>query len=264
MSQTLSTANEPLVSRETDGAVVRLLLNCPQRRNALSRRMLQSLRDELAELAPRREIKVVVLAAAGPVFSAGHDLAELSAASPAELEAIFALCTEVMEAVRLGPQIVVAEVQGLATAAGCQLAATCDLIVAADTASFATPGVKIGLFCSTPAVALSRAVPAKKALEMLVTGTPLSAAEAHDCGLVNRVVAAGELTAATRALAQQIAAASGETLRIGKRAFYEQLALDRPQAYATAGCTMVCNAQTTDAQEGMRAFLEKRPPRWTS
>jgi enoyl-CoA hydratase/carnithine racemase len=180
----------------------------------------------------------------------------------ADYEAIFALCTDVMEAIRKLPKPVIAQVQGVATAAGCQLAATCDLVVAAENATFATPGVKIGLFCTTPAVALCRAVGSKKAMEMLLTGTPISAAEAERAGLVNRVVPAGRLAEETLKLAQQILTASTYTVGVGKRAYYEQLPLDHAGAYAVAQPVMVENAQARDAQEGMRAFLEKRPPKW--
>jgi enoyl-CoA hydratase/carnithine racemase len=252
----------PLVLWEQQGAVGLLTLNHPARRNVLSRAMLQALADRLRETSANRELKCLVLRAAGPVFSAGHDLAEVLASTPEELASLFALCTQVMEAIRLAPQPVIAAVQGIATAAGCQLVATCDLVVAAEEASFATPGVKIGLFCSTPAVALARAVPTKQALEMLFTGAPISAAEAERLGLVNRVVPALELAAATRELAERIAAASGDTLALGKQAFYAQIGLDRPRAYEIAQQVMVDNAQRPDAIEGMSAFIEKRPPRW--
>jgi len=169
-----------------------------------------------------------------------------------------------MESIRKAPQPMIAQVQGIATAAGCQLAATCDLVVAAEEASFATPGVKIGLFCTTPAVALSRGVGTRQAMEMLLTGQPIPAAEALRIGLVNRVVPRERLEQATRELARQIADASGQTLALGKRAFYEQLPLDRPQAYELAERAMVENAQIADAREGMQAFLDKRPPHWQS
>ncbi|MBX3411539.1 MAG: enoyl-CoA hydratase [Pirellulales bacterium] len=255
-------ASDSLVVWERQGAVGVLTLNNPARRNVLSRAMLTELATRLRTASADRTIKCLVLRAAGPVFSAGHDLAEVRSASPAELESLFALCTQVMETLRLAPQPVIAEVQGLATAAGCQLAATCDLVVAAEGASFATPGVKIGLFCSTPAVALARAVPTKQALEMLFTGTPISAAQAERLGLVNRVVPATELAATTRELAERIAGASGDTLALGKQAFYAQLGLDRPRAYELAQGVMVDNAQREDAIEGMQAFLEKRSPQW--
>jgi enoyl-CoA hydratase/carnithine racemase len=169
-----------------------------------------------------------------------------------------------MEAIRTLPQPVIAQVQGLVTAAGCQLAASCDLVIAAEEAAFATPGVKIGLFCTTPGVALARAVPPRKALEMLLTGTPISAREAERWGLVNRVVPADRLADETMTLARQIARASACTVALGKRAFYEQVVRDRPAAYELAQQVMVANALTADAQEGIRAFLEKREPHWQS
>lgn len=254
--------DQTLVLAESSDAVALLTLNHPEKRNALSRAMLACLREEFARLATDRQVRVVILSAAGPVFSSGHDLRELTGASAVEARSLFALCTEVMLAIRKLPQPVIAQVQGLATAAGCQLAATCDLVVAAEGASFATPGVKIGLFCTTPGVALVRAVTPKKALEMLLTGTPLSAAEAERCGLVNRVVPRDRLAEETLQLARQIASASGPTVALGKRAFYEHLPLDCRAAYEAAQPVMVDNAQALDAQEGMRAFLEKRPPRW--
>ena len=239
-----------------------LTLNHPEKRNALSREMLENLRAALERVATDRQAKVLILRAAGPVFCAGHDLRELAGASAEEAASIFALCTGVMEAIRRLPQPVLAQVQGVATAAGCQLAATCDLVLAAEEATFATPGVKIGLFCTTPAVALCRAVPAKKALEMLFTGTPITAREAERAGLVNRVLPADRLEAETMRLARQIAGASSSALTLGKRAFYEQLPLDHPAAYAVAQDYMVENVALRDAREGMRAFLEKRLPEW--
>lgn len=254
---------KPLVLYEVADGVASLTLNHPEKRNALSRSMLSSLKEQLRQSARDGSVRVVILRAAGPVFSSGHDLRELVNGCETDYESLFALCTQVMETIRLLPQPVIAQVQGLATAAGCQLVATCDLVVASENAAFATPGVKIGLFCTTPAVALSRAVMPKKAMEMLLTGTPISAVEAERAGLVNRVVPADRLAEETMKLARQIASASGQTLALGKRAFYEQLALDRPAAYEVAQRIMVENAGIGDAQEGIRAFLEKRPPRWS-
>jgi enoyl-CoA hydratase/carnithine racemase len=251
-----------LVLTEVSDGIAVLTLNQPERRNALSRAMLSALKGELERIATDRTVRAVVLRAQGPVWSAGHDLREVVGGDEAANCALFALCTEVMEGIRKLPQPVIAEVHALATAAGCQLVASCDLVVASDQASFATPGVKIGLFCTTPGVALSRAVGAKKAMEMLLTGTPISAREAKEAGLVNRIVPAERLHDEALALARQIIAASGHTLAIGKRAFYEQLPLDRPSAYAMAQKVMVENATTPDAQEGMKAFLEKRAPKW--
>jgi enoyl-CoA hydratase/carnithine racemase len=252
-----------VLTEVTDGIAV-LTLNNPERRNALSRAMLTALRSALDSIAADRTVRAVVLRANGPVWSAGHDLREVVGGDEAANTALFALCTEVMEAIRKLPQPVIAEVHALATAAGCQLVASCDLVVASEQASFQTPGVKIGFFCTTPGVALSRAVGTKKAMEMLLTGTPVPAREAQAAGLVNRVVPAERLHEETLALARQIASASAETLAIGKRAFYEQLPLDRPAAYAVAQRVMVSNASTPDAREGMTAFLEKRPPKWQS
>lgn len=255
--------SQPLVLVEAVERVAVLTLNHPEKRNALSRAMLTALREELSRLAATKTAKVVILRAAGSVFSAGHDLRELVGASAAETTSLFALCTEVMQAIRSLPQPVIAEVHGLATAAGCQLVATCDLVVASEEAAFATPGVKIGLFCTTPGVALARAVPPKKALEMLLTGTPIDAREAERIGLVNRVVPRAKLAAETMQLAKQIASASGYTVGLGKRAFYEQLPLSCAAAYDAAQSIMVENTDAADAQEGMSAFLEKRAPRWT-
>ncbi|MCS6850044.1 MAG: enoyl-CoA hydratase [Gemmataceae bacterium] len=255
---------ESLVLADREVPLAILTLNNSARRNALSRAVLEELRDRLNGLASDRAVRVVILRATGPVFSSGHDLNELVGATADEAASLFRLCTEVMEAIRQLPQPVIAEVQGMATAAGCQLVASCDLVVAAEVAQFATPGVKIGLFCTTPAVALCRVVPSRKALEMLLTGAPISAVEAERLGLVNRVVPGDRLAEETRRLARQIAAASGYTLMLGKRAFYQQLPLDRPAAYALAQAVMVENSQAPDAQEGMKAFLEKRPPCWQS
>src|SRR5919204_6336415 len=253
--------SELVLSELADGIAV-LTLNQPERRNALSRAMLAALKEQLERIGRDPSVRAVVLRANGPVWSAGHDLREVVGGDEGANAALFALCTEVMEGIRKLPQPVIAEVHALATAAGCQLVASCDLVVASEEASFATPGVKIGLFCTTPGVALSRAVGTKKAMEMLLTGTPISAREAEAAGLVNRVVAPERLHDETLALARHIASASADTLAIGKRAFYEQLPLDRPAAYAVAEHVMVSNASTPDAREGMTAFLEKRAPKW--
>ncbi len=252
----------PLVLFEVHQRVGVVTLNHPEKRNALSRAMLESLRSLFGLISEDRRVKVVVLRAAGTVFSSGHDLKELAVADESTAAAIFALCTEVMEAVRKLPQPVIAQVQGLATAAGCQLAATCDLVMAAEEAWFATPGVKIGLFCTTPSVALCRAVPTKKSLEMLFTGNPIPAHEAEQVGLVNHVVPAASLQAETMKLAEQIAASSAHTLRLGKQAFYTQLPMERAAAYDYAQQCMVENLTAPDAKEGIQAFLGKRPPQW--
>lgn len=238
-----------------------LTLNHAEKRNALSRAMLRRLKELLDRIATDPDIRAVIIRAVGPVFSAGHNLAEFVGGEEKEYASLIALCTEVMEAIRKLEKPVIAQVHGLATAAGCQLVATCDLAVASEQASFATPGVKIGLFCTTPAVALSRAVGSKKSMEMLLTGQPIDAREAVRVGLINRVVSADRLGEETMKLAQQIISASAYTLALGKRAFYEQLPLDRPEAYQLAQRAMVENALAPDAQEGITAFLEKRPPR---
>ena len=253
---------EPLVIYELAGQVATLTLNNPSRRHALSSEVLAALKERLGSIGEDSTVKVVVLKSEGPVFSSGHDLREMVGSDEESYTCIFAECTEVMEAIRLLPQPVIAQVQGLATAAGCQLVATCDLAVASDDAGFCTPGVQIGLFCSTPAVALSRAVSSKHAMEMLLTGIPISAKTALDWGLVNRVVSSELLEDTVMQLARHIARASSYTLAIGKQAFYRQLQVDRPQAYEMAQRTMVENLLADDAQEGITAFLEKREPQW--
>ena len=247
---------------EREGPLAVITLNRPQRRNALSIELMQELIACLGETGRDRGIHAVILAAAGKVFCSGHDLAEMVGRDINEYRHIFDVCTELMEKLQAIPQPVIAEVQGIATAAGCQLAATCDLVVASEEASFATPGVRIGLFCTTPMVALSRAVGRKRALQMLLTGEMVDARTAADWGLVNRVVPAAELKAETRQLAQRIAEASTLTVGIGKQAYYTQIDLDQPKAYAYAKEVMSMNALAADAQEGISAFLEKRSPCW--
>lgn len=247
---------------ESEAGVVRLTLNRPERRNALSEAMLTELGAALERIAADRSARVVVLGAAGPVFCSGHDLGEMVGRPEADFQTLFARCSKVMQQIRQLPQPVIARVQGLATAAGCQLVATCDLAVAATEAKFATPGVKIGLFCTTPMVPLVRAVPPKVAMEMLLTGLPITAERALAVGLVNRVVPADQLDATIRELTDAIVGSSAATLTLGKRAFYDQLALDEPTAYERATCLMTENAIQHDAQEGISAFLQKRPPQW--
>jgi enoyl-CoA hydratase/carnithine racemase len=258
-----TTAAAPGLVVERDGPLVRLTLNRPERRNALSRGLLSEMEAVLATLAADPEAHVVVLAARGPAFCSGHDLGEMVGCPEADYRDLFSLCARVMLGLRRLPQPVIARVHGVATAAGCQLVAACDLAVAAEVATFATPGVKIGLFCTTPMVPLVRAVPAKAALEMLLTGQPISARRALELGLVNRVVPAEELDAAVRQFADAILAASPLVVRLGKAAFYEQLALSEEEAYERAVGVMTDNALRRDAQEGMRAFLEKRRPQWS-
>lgn len=247
----------------TEGNIAVVTLNRPQRRNALSLALMQELIDCLSAIGHRHDLRVVILAAAGKVFSSGHDLSEMVGRDINEYRRLFDVCAELMTKLQSIPQPVIAEVQGMATAAGCQLVATCDLAIAAEEAAFATPGVKIGLFCTTPMVALSRAVGRKRALEMLLTGQPIDAHRAADWGLVNRVVAAGQLRAETRQLADRIAEASGLVVALGKQAYYTQIDLDQPKAYAYAKEVMSLNSLAHDAQEGIASFLEKRTPCWT-
>jgi enoyl-CoA hydratase/carnithine racemase len=250
------------VVAEAEDRLAFITMNRPERRNALSLEHMEELIDAFRSVGRRGNVGAVILRGAGPAFCAGHDLSEMTGRSPEFYRHLFDTCTVLMETIQAIPQPVIAQVHGIATAAGCQLAATCDLVVAAEDARFATPGVKIGLFCSTPMVALSRAVPAKKAMEMLLTGDLLSAAEAREFGLVNRVVPAAELEAATRALAAKVASASAAVVGLGKQAFYRQINMPQHQAYAYAKEVMSFNATFPDAQEGICAFLEKRPPRW--
>lgn len=237
-------------------------LNRPQRRNALSIALMRELIDCLDAIGSRRDLRAVILAANGKVFSSGHDLTEMVGREESEYRQIFAVCTELMKKLQTIPQPVIAEVQGMATAAGCQLVASCDLAIAAEEAAFATPGVRIGLFCTTPMVAVSRAVGRKRALEMLLTGEPIDAQTAADWGLVNRVVAASQLRAETVRLARRIAEASDMVVALGKQAFYAQIDIDQPKAYTFAQDVMTRNALAEDAQEGISAFLEKRDPHW--
>jgi enoyl-CoA hydratase/carnithine racemase len=243
--------------------IARVTLNRPQRRNALSFELMRELIDCLGEIGARRDLRAVILAAAGKVFCSGHDLSEMVGRDINEYRRIFDVCTELMTKLQSIPQPVIAEVQGIATAAGCQLVATCDLAIASEDAAFATPGVKIGLFCTTPMVALSRAVGRKRALEMLLTGEMVEARRAAEWGLVNRVVPASDLQKETRRLAQRIAEASGLVVALGKQAYYTQIDLDQPKAYAYAKEVMSMNALAQDAQEGISAFLEKRAACWT-
>jgi enoyl-CoA hydratase/carnithine racemase len=245
------------------GEAARVVLNRPERRNALSLELMDELVGVLRALGARPEVRAIIVEATGAAFSAGHDLAEMVGRELPFYQRLFDSCTELMTTIHRVPQPVIAKVDGIATAAGCQLVAACDLAVAAETARFATPGVKIGLFCSTPMVPLSRAIGRKRALEMLLTGEPISAATALEWGLVNRVVPAAELEAAVQQLVSAISRSSPLTLSIGKEAFYEQVDLDERQAYDLTKSVMAMNSLAADAQEGMCAFLEKRPPSWT-
>ena len=247
---------------QTDGRISNLLLNRPEKRNALSLKTLEEMRHAIKDLARRQEVRVVILRGSGPVFSAGHDLKELADGELNEYRKIFATCMNMMLLLREIPQPVIAAVHGIATAAGCQLVAACDLAVATEDARFATPGVKIGFFCTTPMVPLSRVVGRKKALEMLFTGEFISAQEALQFGLVNRVVPAEELDETVKKLAEHICQFSRTVLGVGKEAFYRQIEMSERLAYAYASEVISVNGVMPVAREGMASFLEKREPVW--
>jgi enoyl-CoA hydratase/carnithine racemase len=255
----------PLLLRADDQGVVTLTLNRPQARNGLSLGLLQALRDALAGIEADSDARVVILAGAGPAFCAGHDLKELRAKNydPAYVDDLFAVCAEVMQTIVTLSKPVIARVHGVATAAGAQLVASADLAFAAEDARFATPGVNIGLFCSTPMVALSRNVAKKQAMQMLLSGDLIDAPTALRFGLVNEVVPLAELEATTLAFARKIASKSPLTLAIGKKAFYRQAELPLAEAYAFTREVMAENLKAQDAREGIGAFLDKRPPIWT-
>lgn len=241
-----------------------LRLDNAERRNPLSLSTMRQATDLLRKLDGDHRVRVIVIEAEGPAFSAGHDLGELVDRTEDEEREIFTACTELMATIHRVRQPVIAKVQGMALAAGCQLVATCDLALAADTARFSTPGVKIGLFCSTPMVALTRAIGRKRAMSMLLTGDMIDANTAADWGLINLAVPADRLDDAVAGLVARIAGSSAETLAIGKRAFYDQIDCTEPDAYALMTEKMSTNAMTSDAQEGMSAFLSKRTPVWTT
>jgi enoyl-CoA hydratase/carnithine racemase len=240
----------------------RITLNRPEKRNALSLELMQELIAALRAVSARPETRVIVIDGAGPAFSAGHDLSEMIGREEAFLDELFATCTQLMQTIHELPQPVIAKVHAIATAAGCQLVAACDLAVAADTARFATPGVKIGLFCSTPMVPVSRAVGRKRAMQMLLTGEPIDAATALDWGLVNQVVPSDQLAQAVDHLVEAIATSSSYTVALGKQAFYDQVDRAESDAYEHTKVVMTENAVAADAQEGMTAFLQKRAPNW--
>ena len=249
---------------EQDENVAYVTMNRPDKRNALSLAHMLELKECFESIGESKEAQVVILRANGPAFCAGHDLSEMVGRDPGFYRHLFDVCTELMTTIQSIPQPVIAAVHGIATAAGCQLVATCDLVFAAEEAHFATPGVRIGLFCSTPMVALSRSVGQKKAMEMLLTGDFISAEEARSEGLVNRVVTKEELEDESRALADKIAEASPLVVGVGKQAFYRQLEMPTGGAYTYTKEVMSSNATFEDAQEGICAFLEKRPPEWKS
>jgi enoyl-CoA hydratase/carnithine racemase len=260
--------HQPILLRETIGSIALLTLNRPGARNSLSEGLIAELHAALDEISGDKRIRAVVLAANGPAFCAGHDLKELTARRSdadrgrAYFAQIMNACSAMMQAIVRLPKPVVAAVQGIATAAGCQLVASCDLAVASEAAAFATPGVDIGLFCSTPMVALSRNVPRKQAMEMLLTGEPVSAATAQSIGLVNRVVSAGTERDAAIALAEKVALKSAYTVKLGKEAFYRQAEMNLADAYRFAAEVMTENMMARDAEEGIGAFIEKRDPKW--
>lgn len=265
-----SHAAEPILLRETQAGIATLTLNRPAARHALSGEMIAALQSEIESIGKDAGVRVVIIAAApSPAFCAGHDLKEVTAMRQASdagrsgFANLFGACARMMQAIVALPQPVIAAVEGIATAAGCQLVATCDLAIAGEGAGFCTPGVHIGLFCSTPMVALSRNVAPKHAMEMLLTGDTVPAHEAHRFGLVNRVVQKGTALEEARRLAGQIAAKSGAVLAIGKRAFYEQAQMPLAEAYAHTAAVMVENMLHADAREGICAFVEKREPVWS-
>jgi enoyl-CoA hydratase/carnithine racemase len=257
-----ATGSQNLELRDA-GSAAHIVLNRPEKRNALSLDMMEDLIAALETIGKRSDVRAIVLAGAGPAFSAGHDLSEMVGREAQFYDRLFEVCTVMMETIHAVPQPVIAKVQGMATAAGCQLVASCDLVVASEEARFATPGVKIGLFCSTPMVPVARAVGRKRALELLLTGEPIDARTAAEWGLVNRVVASEELDSAVEAFVAAIVRSSPLTVRVGKRAFYAQVDLSEHEAYEHTKGVMAQNALAGDAQEGMCSFLEKRPPAWT-
>ena len=252
------------ILRTHNEGIAVLTLNNPDRRNVLSLEVLGALQDALDSISQDRDIRVVIIKSLGPVFSSRHDLRQLINGSVESQELLFSACTRVMTSIRNLPQPVIAQIQGLATAAGCQLVATCDLAIASADSSFATPGVQIGLFCTTPGVAVSRVIGAKRSMEMLLTGQPISADYAAEIGLINRVVSPDDLEQSVLNLARQIGDASSSTVILGKQAFYKQVELGTSDAYQLAEETMVRNLQDEDAREGILAFLEKRAPKWNN
>jgi enoyl-CoA hydratase/carnithine racemase len=262
------TPQPPVLLQENVGSIRLLTLNRPGARNSLSEGLIAELHGALKQIHDDNSVRAVVIAANGPAFSAGHDMKELTERRSdadrgrAYFGQIMNACSAMMQAVVHLPKPVVAAVQGIATAAGCQLVASCDLAVASEAAGFATPGVDIGLFCSTPMVALSRNIPRKQAMEMLLTGEPISAATAKNIGLVNRVVAAGTERDAAIALAQKVALKSAYTVKLGKEAFYRQAEMSLADAYRYTAEVMTENMMARDAEEGIGAFIEKREPKW--
>jgi enoyl-CoA hydratase/carnithine racemase len=258
-----SEVDELVLLREDDNGVCTLTLNRPRQYNALSAELLTALQNELDEISRDEKVRVVIIAANGKAFCPGHDLKEMRSSEEKSFhQALFAQCGKMMLSINQMPQPVIAQVNGIATAAGCQLVANCDLAVASEDARFAVSGIKVGLFCSTPAVPLSRNLPRKQAMQMLLSGDFISAQSALQYGLLNEVVKADELQQATRALADKIVAKSSLAITLGKDMFYKQLPMDLSEAYAYAAEKMTCNMDSEDAREGIDAFIEKRQPQW--
>jgi enoyl-CoA hydratase/carnithine racemase len=262
MGEEVRTVDYTNLLTERTGEIGVITLNSPTTVNALSKNMIQELTSALSSFGSDSSLKVIVIKTSGKHFCSGHNLREMVGADSGEAHFIFEQCSRMMQLIHEVPQLVIAAVHGVATAAGCQMVATCDLAVADETARFGTPGVKIGLFCTTPMVALSRAVGRKRAMEMLMTARLISAAEAEQYGLVNRVVPVEALDATVMEMARSICESSPLVLSIGKRAFYKQIELDEPRAYAYANEVITVNLMAQDAQEGIQAFLEKRKPTW--
>lgn len=263
MSAVIESTEEPILISQIESGIARLTLNRPSQYNALSKQLLSELQTALEAIAADDEVRVVVLVANGKAFCAGHDLKEMRSSEDREFhQSLFQQCGRMMQTIAEMPQPVIAQIDGIATAAGCQLVAQCDLAVASDVSRFAVSGINVGLFCSTPAVPLSRNMHRKQAMHMLLTGDFIDAATAREYGLVNSVTTVDELEAETKALAEKIAAKSALAIKMGKRMFYQQLNMGLGDAYDFAGDTMACNMDSEDAREGIDAFIEKRKPTW--
>ena len=263
MNAVIESSEEPVLINQIENGIARLILNRPSQYNALSKQLLTELQNALDDIATNDDIRVVVLSANGKAFCAGHDLKEMRSSEDREFhQSLFRQCGRMMQTIAELPQPVIAQINGIATAAGCQLVAQCDLAVASDVSRFAVSGINVGLFCSTPAVPLSRNMHRKQAMQMLLTGDFIDAGTAREYGLVNKVTPVDELEAETQALAEKIAAKSPLAIKMGKRMFYQQLNMGLGDAYDFAGDTMACNMDSEDAREGIDAFIAKRKPVW--